>query len=269
MMEAFGYISALLIGLSLGLLGAGGSILTLPMMVYFFKVEPTQAVRYSMFVVGSTSMAATIPRLKKGEVLILQGSIFALISIIVVYLTRHFLLNLIPPILFLSEHLILNRETVNMVAFSVLMLCASKSLISSRKEENTIRASKPSELTIIAVAIMTGLLTGLLGAGGGFLIVPALMMFFHLDIKKAIATSLFIISLNTIAGFLCDYNQNATDWKLLVVTTLIALLGSLIGQQIAVRIPTSALKKSFGWFILTMAIIILAVEGFGLSIHKQ
>jgi len=194
----------------------------------------------------------------------LQGSIFALISIIVIYLTRHFLLNLIPPILFSHGHFILTRETVNMSAFALLMLCASKSLISSVQEDEKIRKNLPSALTLIAIAIFTGILTGLLGAGGGFLIVPALIMFFQLNIKKAIATSLFIISLNTIAGFLCDFKQNGTDWKLLILTTMVALSGSFIGQRVAINISTPLLKKGFGWFILIMAIIILAVEGGGL-----
>ncbi|RZM20257.1 MAG: sulfite exporter TauE/SafE family protein, partial [Pedobacter sp.] len=144
-MEILGYLSAALIGLSLGLLGAGGSILTLPVLVYLFRIEPVAAVRYSLFVVGITSLVACIPRIKKGEVLFIQGSLFALISIIIVYLTRTWLIPFMPHDIFQSGNLVVSFGAASMIAFAILTLLASRMMIRSPKQQITANKS-PSEL---------------------------------------------------------------------------------------------------------------------------
>lgn len=125
-----------------------------------------------------------------------------------------------------------------------------------------------TELILFAVAIVTGILTGLLGAGGGFLIMPALMIFYRLDAKKAVGTSLFIITLNALAGFVSELGLDI-QWSLLLKVTLLALLGSLIGQRISAHLDTKRLRESFGWFILVMALVIITTQSFQIFNGRQ
>lgn len=255
-METIGYICSALIGISLGLMGAGGSILTLPVLVYFFGIDPLLGVRYSLFIIGSTSIAAILPRIKKGEVLFLQGGVFGLISIIVVWSTRTFLMPVIPEKMVWWGYNI-RFSAISMVAFSLIMMLASKAMITTALTKNSKRVDTTSEWKMILAAVTTGLLTGMLGAGGGFLIVPTLILIFRIEMKKAIGTSLLVISMNAVVGFLSEMNYTNFDWNLIILITIIALLGSFVGQRISSIIDTVRLRKSFGWFIFIMAIVIL------------
>ncbi|WP_316765775.1 sulfite exporter TauE/SafE family protein [Pedobacter frigiditerrae] len=259
-METFGYISATLIGFSLGLLGAGGSILTVPVLVYLFKLEPALAVRYSLFVVGATSLASSIPRIIKREVLLLEAIGFAFISMVIILLTKNFLLPLIPRTIYRSEHIRLDYSTLSMMLFSLLMIFASKSMILNRVTTKVNPSNQKHQgLFFIISAIGIGLVTGLLGAGGGFLIIPVLVNFFKIDIKKAIGTSLFIITLNSAAGVLSDLHFSI-NWELISKITILALLGAIVGHQLTKHIQTGILKQSFGWFILGLALLILPIQ---------
>lgn len=259
-MHFIGYLSTLLIGLSLGLMGAGGSILTVPVLVYFFRMEPASAVRYSLFIVGSTSSISSITKFKQGEVLLKKGAIFAAISIVMVWLIRSFILPKIPSVLFRWHGLTLSFASFSMIAFSLLMILAAKTMIRVKNSCDSQKPESNSILVLFGCAAATGILTGFLGAGGGFLIVPALTLFFELDMKKAVGTSLFIISLNTLSGFIADLGLHEINWIFLLLTTALAITGAFAGQQISHLFNTRQLKLCFGWFVLILALVILALQ---------
>ena len=258
-----GLIASLLIGLSLGLIGGGGSILTVPILVYLFHIEPVLATAYSLFIVGATSIIGTIPKYKAGQVKINTALLFGIPSIISVFLTRTFILPQIPFILFSGSSFSITKNIFLMVLFASLMIAASYSMIKSSK---TIEAS-PSSATqlnyplIITLGAMEGFLTGLVGAGGGFLIIPALVLFTQLPMKEAIGTSLLIIAAKSLIGFLGDLSHSEMDWSLLGLLSGIAILGILIGNRLSRKIDGQKLKKGFAWFVLTVGVYILIREG--------
>jgi len=258
-----GLIASLLIGLSLGLIGGGGSILTVPILVYLFHIEPVLATAYSLFIVGATSIIGTIPKYKAGQVKINTALLFGIPSIISVFLTRTFILPQIPFILFSGSSFSITKNIFLMMLFASLMIAASYSMIKSSK---TIQAS-PSSATqlnyplIITLGAMEGFLTGLVGAGGGFLIIPALVLFTQLPMKEAIGTSLLIIAAKSLIGFLGDLSHSEMDWSLLGLLSGIAILGILIGNRLSRKIDGQKLKKGFAWFVLTVGVYILIREG--------
>ncbi|NBY24708.1 MAG: sulfite exporter TauE/SafE family protein [Chitinophagaceae bacterium] len=258
-----GLIASLLIGLSLGLIGGGGSILTVPILVYLFHIEPVLATAYSLFIVGATSIIGTIPKYKAGQVKINTALLFGIPSILGVFLTRTFILPQIPYILFSGNSFSITKNIFLMVLFASLMIAASYSMIKSSK---TIEAS-PSSATqlnyplIITLGAMEGFLTGLVGAGGGFLIIPALVLFTQLPMKEAIGTSLLIIAAKSLIGFLGDLSHSEMDWSLLGLLSGIAILGILIGNRLSRKIDGQKLKKGFAWFVLTVGVYILIREG--------
>lgn len=258
-----GLIASLLIGLSLGLIGGGGSILTVPILVYLFHIEPVLATAYSLFIVGATSIIGTIPKYKAGQVKINTALLFGIPSILGVFLTRTFILPQIPYILFSGSNFSITKNIFLMVLFASLMIAASYSMIKSSK---TIKAS-PSSATqvnyplIITLGAMEGFLTGLVGAGGGFLIIPALVLFTQLPMKEAIGTSLLIIAAKSLIGFLGDLSHSEMDWSLLGLLSGIAILGILIGNRLSRKIDGQKLKKGFAWFVLTVGVYILIREG--------
>ena len=258
-----GLIASLLIGLSLGLIGGGGSILTVPILVYLFHIEPVLATAYSLFIVGATSIIGTIPKYKAGQVKINTALLFGIPSILGVFLTRTFILPQIPYILFSGNSFSITKNIFLMMLFASLMIAASYSMIKSSK---TIKAS-PSSATqlnyplIITLGAMEGFLTGLVGAGGGFLIIPALVLFTQLPMKEAIGTSLLIIAAKSLIGFLGDLSHSEIDWSLLGLLSGIAILGILIGNRLSRKIDGQKLKKGFAWFVLTVGVYILIREG--------
>lgn len=263
-MEILGYITALFIGISLGLTGSGGSILMLPVLVYFFGLEMIQATAYSLFVVGVTSITGLGKYIKEKSIDITSSLAFGIPSLILVAVTRRYITPEIPEIIHFSESFTVSRHFFMMTLFAVLMILASFRFI--RRKQNTTShegtCNKPKNcVPKLAVAgIAVGFLTGLLGIGGGFLIVPALVTFVHLDMKKAIGTSLLLITVNSLIGFLSEKHFQNMDWNLLIVVTLISVTGMLIGSRLVKKINTAQLKLIFGWFILSMGVVIMLKE---------
>lgn len=262
-MIAFGYLAAMFIGISLGLIGGGGSILTLPVLVYLFRIPPVLATSYSLLIVGSTSLIGAYRSYNKNQVDLRTTFLFGLSSIATVLLTRKFILPLIPEQLFHIAGFQVTRSIVTMVLFAALMLLAARSMISekkcSQKEADVLTYNRPyAKLLWYGAGI--GLVTGLLGAGGGFLLIPALVMLVRLPMKKAVGTSLLIIALNSLAGFLSDVGSYTTDWLLLLIITGIAIAGITIGSILSQKIPGDRLKKGFGWFVMGMSIYIILTE---------
>lgn len=259
-MDYFGYFLAAIIGMSLALLGAGGSILTVPLLVYIFKIEATQAVRYSLFIVGITSSFSVLPRFKKEEVMVYQGSIFATVSLVTVIMVRNLVIPKVTLQIFFICGFSIGYAELSMILFAILMLLASRMMLRENQCWQKSVNRRGNQNILIASALFTGLITGLLGAGGGFIIVPALVLLFGSEIKQAIGTSLFIIAINSIAGFLSELGNNDINWLFILKITGVALAGTYIGYKITPFVNSKKLKIYFGWFITLMAITILALQ---------
>lgn len=260
-MEIIAYVSALIIGISLGLIGGGGSILTVPVLVYLMGIAPTQATAYSLFIVGYTSLIGSYNFYKKQLLEIKTALIFGAPSIVAVFLTRKFLVPAIPDYLFSVGSIEVSRDLFLMLLFAILMLAASFSMIkkSPEKESNKPKNTFNFPLIFLEGAVV-GVLTGLVGAGGGFLIIPALVLLTGMEMKKAVGTSLFIIAVKSIIGFLGDLGHFEIDWFMLLLFTSISVAGIFIGSYISNGIDGKKLKTSFGWFVLIMGVYIIIKE---------
>lgn len=264
-MEITGYILAALVGVSLGLIGSGGSILTVPILVYVMGVNPILATAYSLFIVGSTALVGGVQSAFHKRADFKTVFIFGIPSIFAVYATRMWLVPLIPAELFTVGSLVITKSIAIMLLFALVMIVASISMIRPDKnkdlDENApMRYNYP---LILVEGSIVGLLTGLVGAGGGFLIIPALVILARMPMKLAVGTSLFIIAAKSLIGFIGDLQgSQLIDWKLLGSFTALAVVGIFIGIFLSKKISGNKLKKSFGWFVLVMGIYILIKELF-------
>ena len=258
--EIFGYAGALSIGLVLGLIGGGGSILTVPILVYALSLNPVIATAYSLFVVGTTSLVGAVKNMIKGRVDFKTAIIFAIPAFTAVYLTRAFLIPAIPDELFQVGDFMVTKNLTIMLFFAFIMLLASVTMIRNNKQQLDTKAKKINLLLLIAQGFFIGLVTGMIGAGGGFLIIPALVLLAKLPMKRAVATSLFIIAINSLIGFLGDVQTYDIDWTFLLLFTSISIVGIFIGIWLNKFIDGKKLKKGFGWFVLVMGIYIIYKE---------
>jgi uncharacterized membrane protein YfcA len=257
-MELFGYFGALCIGLILGLTGGGGSILTVPILVYVMLIDPIIATAYSLFIVGTTSAFGAVQNYRKGLVDIKNGFLFAIPSFVAVYITRRFLVPLIPDTI-VDQPFLLTKSTFLMVFFAVIMVLAAISML-KKKKEVVETAGNIAISTLLFQTFTIGIIIGLVGAGGGFLIIPSLVLFAKLPMKKAVGTSLFIIAMNSLIGFLGDVQTITIDWKFLSSFTGISIIGIFIGIYLNKYVNESQLKKGFAYFVLFMASFILVKE---------
>jgi len=261
--QVFGYIGALVIGVVLGLIGGGGSILTVPILVYLLFINPVTATAYSLFVVGTSALVGTIRNIQKRLVDFKVGIVFAIPAFISVYLTRKFLVPAIPEHLFTINDFEVTKDVGIMLFFAVIMALASISMIKNKDVPSIgdIKTAFNYPLIILEGAVV-GVLTGIVGAGGGFLIIPALVLLAKLPMKKAVATSLLIIAFKSLIGFIGDVENIDIDWQFLLIFTSISVLGIFIGIYLSNFIKGEKLKKSFGYFVLFMAVYILYKEIF-------
>lgn len=258
-----GYLASALIGLSLGLIGGGGSILTVPVLVYLFGVDPIVATAYSLFIVGATSLVGTVPKYREHLVNLKTAVIFGIPSIAAVYATRAWLVPLIPDPIATFGDFVLTKAMLIMALFAILMVFASLSMIRGKEETNETANTGPQRFNypvILLEGAVVGVLTGLVGAGGGFLIIPALVVFSKLPMKQAVGTSLLIIAAKSLFGFLGDLTHYNLDWLLLGTITVLAILGIFLGNRLSRYIHGNKLKKAFGWFVLAMGVYILVKE---------
>jgi len=263
-MEIFGYIASVFIGISLGLIGGGGSILTVPVLVYLFGIDAFLATEYSFFIVGISSLVGSFSYFKKGLVDFKTAFIFGVPSIVSIFLTRNFLLPLIPGEVFRMGNFIVTKDIFLLLLFAGLMITASYKMIRKRVglKIETIASENNNTPLAVAEGSVVGILTGLVGAGGGFIIIPALVNLLKTPMKVAIGTSLIIISLNSLIGFFSSSNHIRIDWNLLGRISAIAFVGIIIGAQLSKKIDGKKLKPVFGWFILVMGIYIIIKELF-------
>ncbi|MEN9208644.1 MAG: sulfite exporter TauE/SafE family protein [Gloeomargarita sp. GMQP_bins_120] len=271
MQVLFGYGLALLIGVSLGLIGGGGSVLTVPVLVYVMGVKPTLATAYSLFIVGVTALVGSLDYFRKKLVSVPTAVVFGLPALVAVFLVRRFLIPAIPERLVQFGPWTLTRDILLMLIFAVLMLLAALSMIRNGQADQADRgaASHGSRFhlpLIFAEGVVVGSLTGLVGAGGGFLIIPALVVLGGLPMKMAVGTSLLIITVKSLIGFVGDVqNPNLQmDWGLLLLFSLVAILGIFLGSYWSNFVSNRQLKKGFGWFVAVMGVYILIKEIRGL-----
>ncbi|WP_312090222.1 sulfite exporter TauE/SafE family protein [Chryseobacterium sp.] len=263
-MEIFGYIASVFIGISLGLIGGGGSILTVPVLVYLFGLDAFLATEYSLFIVGISSLVGSVSYFKNGLVNLKTALVFGIPSIISIFLTRNYILPIIPDNVFTINSFVLTKNILLLLVFAVLMILASYKMIGKNSENMAKNPEFQKNNTLLAVGegSVVGILTGLVGAGGGFMIIPALVNLLKTPMKIAIGTSLVIISLNSLIGFFASAKSLAIDWKLLLTISSIAIVGIIIGSQLSKKIDGKKLKPAFGWFILVMGIYIIIKEIF-------
>lgn len=260
-MEILGYLGALIIGVILGLTGGGGSMLAVPVLVYIMLLDPVIATGYSLFIVGTTSIFGAFQNFRKGLVDIQKGFIFAIPSFIGVYLTRSFIVPIIPNEIITTSNFTLTKGTFLMLFFAVIMFLAAMSMLKKKKiEVAEIAEKEASTLVLMLQTFIIGIVIGLVGAGGGFLIIPSLVLFAKLPMKKAIGTSLFIIAMNSLIGFIGDIQNLEINWLFLLSFTAISIIGIFLGTFLNKFINENQLKKGFAYFVLIMAFIILYKE---------
>ncbi|WP_339786995.1 sulfite exporter TauE/SafE family protein [uncultured Imperialibacter sp.] len=261
-MELIGFSASVIMGLSLGLIGGGGSILTVPILVYLFGVDPVASTAYSLFVVGLTSLVGSVSHFKKGNVDLKTAFIFGLPAIISVYSVRKFLVPAIPDIIMTIGSVTVTKSLFVMVLFATLMLLASISMIRKpKKKEEEQSDTHYNYLIILAEGLLVGGITGLVGAGGGFLIIPALVLMAGLPMKKAVGTSLLIIAMKSLIGFTGDLSGALIiDYKFMLIFSAFAIVGIFAGSYLTKFIPNEKLKPVFGYFVLIMGFYILGKE---------
>lgn len=261
-MEAFGYFSSVLIGVALGIIGGGGSILTVPVLVYLFHIDAVLATAYSLFVVGSTSVIGSFSYFRKGLVNIRTAVIFGIPSIVAVYLTRAYLVPALPSEIFHIGGLVVTKSMMLMLLFAALMLFASYSMIKKDRDtdDGSIQKQRFNYPLILLEGSVVGVLTGLVGAGGGFLIIPALVLLSKLPMKEAVGTSLVIIAVKSLIGFMGEIGETEINWVFLAMVTGLAIAGIFIGMALSKKIDGNKLKPVFGLFVLAMGIYIIIKE---------
>lgn len=236
---------SLLVGVSLGLLGGGGSILTLPVLVYVVGLDPRDGIAASLFVVGVTSASAMLGHARGGRVQWKTGFLFGTASMAGAFAGGR-LSHFLPARALLA-------------AFTVLMIVTAIAMMRPRREvEDGAAGGRPLAMPRLIVAgVAIGAMTGLVGAGGGFVIVPALTLLCGLPMRSAVGTSLLVITMNSFAGFAGAAPHASIPWVTIAVITAAAVLGSLGGAALASRIPPTSLRKGFAWFIVAMALFMI------------
>ena len=262
-MEITGYIASIFIGISLGLIGSGGSILTVPVLVYLFGIGVEMSTAYSLFIVGSTALVGGVRNAFLGNVNYKTAVVFTIPAFIAVYTTRVYLVPAIPSVIMTLGTYVLTKDIAIMVFFALVMLAASVSMIRNKRKKEEENAVPQLNLPVIIIeGAVVGVLTGIVGAGGGFLMIPALVLFAKLPMKKAVGTSLLIIAAKSLIGFIGDVQRygDQLDWTRLLTVTAIAVFGIFIGIYLNTFIDGKKLKKGFGWFVLLMAVYIIGKQ---------
>lgn len=246
-MELLGVSFALLIGVSLGLLGGGGSILTVPILLYVFALPTRTAIATSLLVVGTTSAAALIPHARAGRVRWRTGALFGATSMVGAYLAGR-----------VGAHI---PGAVQILAFGVMMLVTAAAMMRGRKAPaGAVEGGGVPLPTMVAQGLGVGAVTGLVGAGGGFLVVPALVLMGGLPMPVAVGTSLMVIAMNSFAGFAGYLSSVAIPWNVAAMVVAAAVLGSAVGARLVHRVSPERLRKGFAWFVVVMAVFILGQE---------
>lgn len=261
-LELLGYISAAAIGISLGLIGGGGAILTVPVLVYLFHVDPLPATTYSLFIVGMTSLFGAVAHFRLGNINWRVTAMFGVPSVVSVSVVRALVVPAIPATLFTAGGFALTKSIALLLLFAVLMLMSATKMLQRQEHgHHPVTDSSHNYWGVALKGLMVGVITGLVGAGGGFLIIPALVLMAGLPMKQAVGTSLSIIALNASVGFASSIAKNPNlDWYLLLTLSAIAAVGILAGTAASRHVSNEKLKPAFGWFVLTVGTYIIVRE---------
>ena len=264
LIEIFGYISALVIGVSLGLIGGGGSILAVPVLAYLFGVNEKVATAYSLFIVGASALLGGFQQHKKGFVDWRTAIVFGIPAVVGVSLVRYFVVPALPDVLFTVNDFDFTRRMGMFGLFAALMIPAAFSMLKEKKQTpNTTSKVKYNYPLILIEGLLVGAITGFIGAGGSFLIIPALVILANVKMKVAVGTSLIIIAFKSLLGFfLGDAFTMEIDWTFLSIFTGLSLVGIFVGSYLSNFIDGNKLKKGFGYFIFVMAVFIFYMEFF-------
>ena len=262
LLQFLGFFCAVLIGLSLGLMGGGGSILTVPVLVYLLGINPIVSTAYSLFVVGATSLVGSVGYVRKQQVHYQAVVLFSVPSFGAVFLTRRYLIPAIPDPIYIHESIRLSKAPAFMLLVAFSMLAASISLIAGRQTRTHTETPslKYNALLVVLMGVVVGTLTGLAGIGGGFLIVPALVLLVRLPMKRAVGTSLLIIAANSLTGLLSNTISDRVNWPFLLEFTALAILGILLGSSVSRFVSGLKLRNVFGWCLLAISVSIIAKE---------
>ncbi len=255
-----GYGLAIVVGITLGLIGSGGSILSVPILVYIMGVEPIIATAYSLFIVGTTALFGGIQKAKEKVVDFKKVVLFGIPTIIAVFITRKIIVPSIPEVIYATKSFTLNKSVLLMIVFAIVMITASIRMIKPIKEKNN-NDYRINYFSILIQGFLIGLVAGFVGAGGGFLIIPALLFLAKTPMKIAVGTSLFIVSSQSLIGFIGDIRpEQIMDWRLVLIFTTCSIFGIIIGNYLSKKIDGEKLKSVFGWFVLAMGIFIICKE---------
>lgn len=261
--QILGYVGALAIGLILGLMGSGGSLMAVPIFTYLFHISPVTTTAYSLFVVGTSASIGTIKNFQKGLINVRLALIFGIPAFITVYGVRRYMMPALPEKWLFLDTLTLSRDKVIMLLFAFLLVTASLAMIYKRIPlVKSCRKAKCNHTILILDGILVGALTGFVGIGGGFLIIPALVFLLKMPMREAVATSLFIIAIKSLIGFLGDVGNLEINWFFLLGFTLLSIVGIVLGSYFSAFVKAEKLKIGFGWFALTMALFVICKELF-------
>lgn len=256
-----GYILAVFVGITLGLIGSGGSILSVPILVYVMNVEPILATAYSLFVVGTTALFGGLQKAKQKLVDFKKVVLFGIPTILAVFITRKLIVPNIPDVIFSTSSFTLHKSVLIMIIFAIVMIAASIRMIKPFKGKIINDDTKLNYVGIFTQGLFIGLVAGFVGAGGGFLIIPALLFLAKTPMKMAVGTSLFIVSAQSLIGFIGDIRpEQNLDWNLILTFTVCSIIGVFIGNFLSKKIEGEKLKTGFGWFVLAMGIYIIIKE---------
>lgn len=257
---SIGSISFLLMGVALGLIGGGGSILTVPILVYFFKQDPLIATANSLVIVGFAALVGGLQAALKRLVDFKAVLLFSMPSFLGVVVARKWILPSIPQQVSLFSAVSLDKSVIVMLAFAIVMLTAALKMITTNNtaiDGSTKAENKTLAIKLLFYGLIVGLVAGFVGAGGGFLIVPALTLILKIPTRTAIGSSLFIIFIQSTLGFFASHDIQSVDWKFLSLSVLIAALGIFMGSYINQFFSENKLKVIFGYFVLLMGLIIV------------
>ncbi|MCC2591257.1 sulfite exporter TauE/SafE family protein [Chryseobacterium sp. MFBS3-17] len=259
-MEFLGYFFAIIIGFVMGLIGGGGSILSVPVFAYIFGIDAMTATTLSLFVVGVTSSVGSVGYIRQGIVHFKNAFLFGLPSVAGILFSRRVVLPHLPEYIINRWGITLTKDMFILVLFAILMLVSSFKMIKKIDRQRIPKSEEVNYTLLVSQGLLVGIVTGFIGAGGGFLIVPALVMLLRVSMKQAVATSLVIISVNSLIGFISSLDKVDVNWVFLLSFTALSVIGILIGVRISRKIAGRKLRPVFGWFVLSMAIFIILNE---------
>lgn len=260
-LELYGYLAAIVMGLVLGLTGGGGSLLAVPIFVYLFKIDALTATSYSLGIIGVISLWGALGAYRNGDLKLGHGLFFGIPGIIGVLLSRRLFLPSVPDQVSIFSFT-LSKNSLLLVSFALLMLLTSISMLKSLAKKRSYASShntKPLSMSyLIVLGLGVGMLSGFVGAGGGFLIVPALLTLGKLDMKRAVGTSLLIIGMQSTFGILSDFHHlEVLDLKLFLAIVSLASIGMSIGTRARSYVSDTKLKFGFAVLVLVLAVGIL------------